>query len=304
MRTGTTPARLHAGAIQASKWLFPLVRATGSLARQKPLGAVSAALILLLVLMGALGPFLAPYDPTELGVTKKYAKPTWGDNLLGADRLGRDVLSRIIYGARVSLIVGVASAAAGTLVGAVMGLLGGYMGGKTDALLQRIVDIVMAYPVLILGLALMAALPRNLNTVILAIAIPMIPYGARVVRASAMVIKETQYVEAATALGCSDLRIVWRHIAPGCIAPYTVVASSLIGVAILSEAALGFLGLSVPPPTPTWGEMLANAYTELSFAPHLSVPPGVAITLAVFAFNMIGDALRDLLDPRLRGRAQ
>ena len=151
MRTGTTPARLYAGAIQASKWLFPLVRATGSLARQKPLGAVSAALILLLVLMGALGPFLAPYDPTELGVTKKYAEPAWGDNLLGADRLGRDVLSRIIYGARVSLIVGVASAAAGTLVGAVMGLLGGYMGGKMDALLQRIVDIVMAYPVLIPG---------------------------------------------------------------------------------------------------------------------------------------------------------
>jgi ABC-type dipeptide/oligopeptide/nickel transport system permease subunit len=153
-------------------------------------------------------------------------------------------------------------------------------------------------------MALLTSMDRTVNTIILAIAVPMIPYGARVVRASALVIKENQYVEAARAIGCSDLRIMWRHIAPGCIAPYIVVATSLIGVAIITEAALGFLGLSVAPPTATWGEMISKAMNELTFAAHLSVAPGIAITLAVFAFNMIGDALRDLLDPRLRGRAQ
>ena len=188
-------------------------------------------------------------------------------------------------------------------MGAVLGLVSGYMGGKTDAILQRIVDILMAYPVLILGLAFMAVLDRSLDTVILVIAIPMVPFGARVVRASTLVIKETQYVEAARAIGCSDFRVMWRHIAPGCVAPYIVVATSLIGAAIITEAALGYLGVSIPPPTPTWGEMLATAQSELLFAAHLSVAPGVAITLAVFAFNMLGDTLRDVLDPRLRGMA-
>ena len=199
--------------------------------------------------------------------------------------------------------MGVGAAVAGTLVGAVMGLVSGYMGGKTDALVQRVVDILMAYPVLILGLAFMAVLDRSLDTIIMVIAIPMVPYGARVVRASAMVIKESQYVEAARAIGCSDFRVMWRHIAPGCVAPYIVVATSLIGAAIITEAALGYLGVSIPPPTPTWGEMLATAQNELLFAAHLSVAPGVAITLAVFAFNMLGDTLRDMLDPRLRGTA-
>ena len=168
--------------------------------------------------------------------------------------------------------------------------------------MQRFVDILMAFPVIILALALLTALDRSMNTLIVAIAVPFIPYGARVVRASTLVIKETQYVEAARAVGASDLRVILRHVAPGCFAPYVVVATGLVGVAIITESALGFLGLGIPPPTPTWGEMLSNALTNLLFAPYLAVTPGVFITLAVFSFSVLGDSLRDVLDPRLRGR--
>jgi peptide/nickel transport system permease protein len=268
--------------------------------RQKPLGAVGAFIILAVVLMGAVGPFVAPYDPAEPGVAKKYSLPSWGPNLLGGDRFGRDVLSRLLYGARISLVVGIAASVAGTVTGAMMGLAGGYWGGRTDAILQRIVDTLMSFPLIILALALLAALERSLTTLIVAIAVPMIPYGARVVRASTLVIKESQYVEAARASGCSDLRIILRHVAPGCVAPYIVVATSLTGVAIITESALGFLGLGIPPPTPTWGEMLSTAVGELAYAPHMAVAPGVLITLAVFAFNVLGDSLRDVLDPRLQ----
>jgi peptide/nickel transport system permease protein len=273
-----------------------------TLARKKPLGALGAVIILVLCLLGAFGPFVAPYDPTEIGVAKKYAMPSVHGSLLGADQFGRDVLSRILYGARVSLLVGVLASTAGTLVGGVMGLVSGYWGGRTDAIVQRFVDILMSFPLIILALTLLTAMERSLATVIVAIGVPFIPYGARVVRASAMVIKESQYVEAARAIGCGDLRIIVRHIAPGCVALYIVLTTGLIGVAIITESALGFLGLSIPPPTPTLGSMLSEALSLLMFAPHVAVAPGVFITLAVFAFNILGDALRDVLDPRLRGR--
>ena len=191
---------------------------------------------------------------------------------------------------------------AGTLIGAFIGLVSGYWGGKTDAVLQRIVDILMAFPVLILAMALLAALDRSLNALLVAIAVPFIPYGARVVRASTMVIKESQYVEAARAIGASDLRVISRHIAPGCLAPYMVVVTGLVGVAIITESALGFLGLGIPPPTPTWGEMQSKAVEDLFFAPTVAIVPGVFITMAVFSFSVLGDSLRDVLDPRLRGR--
>ena len=183
-----------------------------------------------------------------------------------------------------------------------MGLASGYWGGKTDAVLQRIVDILMSFPLIILALTLLTALDRSLTTMIVAIGIPFIPYGARTVRASVLVLKESQYVEAARASGCTDLRIICRHVAPGCVAPYLILTTGLTGVAIITEGALGFLGLSIPPPTPTLGGMLAEALTLLMFAPHVAIAPGVFITLAVFAFNMLGDSLRDLLDPRLRGQ--
>ncbi len=271
-------------------------------AKQTPLGAGCAGIILALVIMAVIGPYVAPHDPDLLGASPKYLAPSLDANLLGTDQLGRDVLSRILHGTWISLVVGVVASTAGTLIGAAIGLAGGYWGGRIDALSQRLVDILMAFPVLILALALVAALGPSLRTIIVAIAVPFIPYGARVVRASAMVIKETQYVEAARAMGCSDLRIMLRHIGPGCFAPYLVVLTGLIGVAILTESALGFLGLGVPPPTPTWGEMLSNALALLWVAPHVAIIPGIFITLSVFSFSVLGDSLRDVLDPRLRGR--
>ena len=284
---------------------WPLARPVKALwlfFRQKPLGAIGSGLIFVLVLMGAFGPFVAPYEPDDIGVAKKYATPSWHGTLLGADQFGRDVFSRMLYGARISLVVGVVASTAGTLVGAILGLMSGYWGGRTDAILQRFIDILMSFPLIILALTLLTALQRSLATVIVAIGVPFIPYGARVVRASTMVIKEIQFVEAARAIGCSDLRIIARHIAPSCVSLYLVLTTGFIGVAIITESALGFLGLSIPPPTPTLGGMLSEALALLMFAPHVAVAPGVFITLAVFAFNVLGDSLRDVLDPRLRGR--
>jgi peptide/nickel transport system permease protein len=273
------------------------------LSKRKPLGTIGAVIILILVLVGLFGPLIAPHDPEEIGVAKKYAIPSLHGTLLGADQFGRDVFSRILYGARISLLVGVVASMTGTLVGAVLGLISGYWGGRTDAIIQRFIDILMSFPVIILALTLLTALPRSLTTVIVAIGVPFIPYGARVVRASTIVIKEVQFVEAARAIGCGDFRIILRHIAPGCVPLYLVLTTGLIGVAIITESALGFLGLSIPPPTPTLGGMLSEALALLMFAPHVAVAPGVFITLTVFAFNVLGDSLRDVLDPRLRGRS-
>jgi len=270
--------------------------------RRSPLGAVGGAIVVGLVLIAIAGPYVAPHDPLELLVAEKYGNPGFSDNALGGDKFGRDVLSRILHGAWRSLVVGVVASVAGTLIGGALGLISGYYGGKTDAIMQRFVDLLMAFPVIILAMALLTALDRSMNTLIIAIAVPFIPYGARVVRASTLVIKESQYVEAARAIGASDLRIILRHIAPACLAPYIVVATGLVGVAIITESALGFLGLGIPLPTPTWGGMLSNALKDMSFAPYLAVAPGVFITLAVFAFSVLGDSLRDVLDPRLRGR--
>ena len=286
----------------APRRLSKFVRGVAHFYRRSPLGTVGIGIILFLTLLAVAGPFVAPHDPLELGVTGKYSNPGWGEYLLGGDNFGRDVLSRILHGAWRSLVVGVIASVAGTLVGGVLGLVSGYYGGKTDAIMQRFVDILMAFPVIILALALLTALDRSMNTLIVAIAVPFIPYGARVVRASTLVLKETQYAEAARAIGANDIRIIAKHIAPGCFAPYIVVATGLVGVAIITESALGFLGLGIPPPTPTWGEMLSNALTNLLFAPYLAVTPGVFITLAVFSFSVLGDSLRDVLDPRLRGR--
>jgi peptide/nickel transport system permease protein len=286
----------------APRRLQLFLRGTSRFFRRSPLGGFAVAIILFLVVMAVVGPFVAPHDPLELAIAEKFSNPGWGPSLLGGDNFGRDVLSRILHGAWRSLVVGVIASVAGTMVGGVLGLVSGYYGGKTDAIMQRFVDILMAFPVIILALALLTALDRSMNTLIVAIAVPFIPYGARVVRASTLVLKETQYAEAARAIGASDVRIIMRHIAPGCFAPYIVVATGLVGVAIITESALGFLGLGIPPPTPTWGEMLSNALTNLLFAPYLAVTPGVFITLAVFSFSVLGDSLRDVLDPRLRGR--
>ncbi len=290
-----------------------LLRSVGKFSKRNPLGAVGLGIIFGLVVIAAVGPFVAPYDPFQIGAAPKQASVSWcappltwpwdcwDDNVLGGDHLGRDVLSRILHGAWISLLVGVAASIAGTLAGGLLGITGGYWGGKLDALLSRLIDILMSFPAFVLALALLTVMERSLSTLILAIAVPYIPFGARVVRASTLVIKESQYVEAARAVGASDMRIIFFHVAPGCVAPYIVLVTGLIGVAIIIESALGFLGLGIPPPTPTWGGMLADAQTRLFSAPHMGIVPGMFITLAVFAFSIFGDSLRDVLDPRLRG---
>lgn len=303
MNTTKTPATVFPVPVLAPRISWRPLRLLVTFCKRKPLGAVGGALIIALVIVGTFGPLVAPYEPDDIGIAKKYALPSWSGTLLGADQFGRDVLSRILYGARISLLVGVVASTTGTFVGAILGLISGYCGGKIDAMIQRVVDVLMSFPLIILALTLLTAMSRSLSTVIIAIGVPFIPYGARVVRATAIVIKEIQYVEAARAIGCSDLRIIVRHIAPGCLSLYLVLTTGLIGVAIVTESALGFLGLSIPPPTPTLGSMLSEALALFMFAPHVAIAPGVFISLAVFAFNIFGDALRDMLDPRLRGRS-
>ena len=301
MSTRGIDTSLPASAATGLRVLSRHLRAVARGSRRRPLGAIGGFLIVLVVLMGTVGPHVAPFDQDQALVQPQYTKPAWGKTLLGTDRFGRDILTRILHGARISLMVAVAASIGGTIIGALAGLIGGYLGGKTDAVIQRIVDVLMSIPIIVMSMALLSGLERSVPMMIVAIGIPMMPYGARVIRASTIVIKETQFVEAARAVGCSDFRIMFRHVAPGCFAPYIVVATGLVGVAIVIEAALGFLGLSVPPPQATWGGMLFRGATEMIFAPHLAIAPGVFITLAVFAFNVVGDTLRDVMDPRLRG---
>lgn len=268
--------------------------------RNKPLGAAGGLIVAILVVVAVFAPLVAPYDPNELR-QRAILKPPSAEFILGSDDFGRDIFSRIVYGARVSLYVGILSTVFGTTVGALLGLIGGYWGGQTDNTIQRIMDVMLAFPMLVLALAIVAVLGASLNNVIVAIAFPIIPRSARVVRSSALSAKENQYVDAARAMGCGDWRIIFVHIMPNCIAPYIVLATAQLGGAILVESSLSFLGLGVPPPHPSWGGMLTGAAQRfVQTAPWMAIYPGIAISLAVFGFNLLGDALRDVLDPRLR----
>ncbi|MBI2909801.1 MAG: ABC transporter permease [Chloroflexi bacterium] len=268
--------------------------------RTKPLGAAGGLVVALLVIVAIFAPLVAPHEPNQLS-QRDILKPPSAEFFFGTDDFGRDIFSRIVYGSRISLYVGIFSMIAGTTSGALLGLLGGYFGGRTDNLIQRVMDVMMAFPMLVLALAIVAVLGASLNNVILAIAFPIVPRAARVVRSSALTVKQNQYVDAAKAMGCGDGRIIFMHILPNCTAPYIVLATAQLGGAILVEASLSFLGLGVPPPHPTWGSMLTGAAQRFAqTAPWMAVYPGIAISLAVFGFNLLGDALRDVLDPRLR----
>jgi peptide/nickel transport system permease protein len=270
------------------------------LMRRYPLGAVGALIVLLFVLTALLAPWLTVYDPTSTNPRASLARPT-ADHLLGADFMGRDMWSRIAYGARISLAVGVGATFLGCLIGVAIGLTSGYFGGWYDLLIQRLIDIMQALPLLVMALVMAASLGPSLQNTILAIAIPSVPNVARVIRSNTLSLREMPYVEAARAVGMSELTIAIRHVLPNTLAPLIVLATAQLGAAILTEAALSFLGLGIPEPHPSWGRMLSESAAEyVRTAPWLVIFPGIAISLAVFGTNLLGDALRDYLDPRQR----
>jgi peptide/nickel transport system permease protein len=273
----------------------------GRFIRRKPLGAVGGVLMLLMVLTAIFAEPLQTHDPIATDAAHTLQRPR-AEHWLGSDHLGRDIYSRIVHGARVSLIVGLASTLLGSVLGGIVGLLSGYAGGKTDLVAQRFLDILQGLPLLVLALVMSASLGPSIENVIIAISVPIIPRAARVIRSSVLSIREMQYVEAARAVGVQHLRIAFRHILPNTMGPFIVLVTAQLGSAILVEATLSFLGLGVPEPYPSWGRMLSVSAAEYAQkAPHLVLFPGVAISLAVFGSNLLGDALRDTLDPRLRG---
>jgi peptide/nickel transport system permease protein len=272
----------------------------GSLVRHNPTAVGGGIVGLLIVFLALTAPLIAPYDPLKADF-RRMAKSPDTHNYFGTDQIGRDTMSRVIYGARSSLVVSFGAVLLGTTVGSLWGLASGYLGGKFDITSQRIMEILQAFPDLILAMAISMAIGTGMRAVIVAIAVTRIPFGGRVIRAVALTVKELAYVEAGRSVGASQLRIMGLHILPQCLAPYLVLATTHLGVAIIIEAALGFLGVGIPPPTPTWGNMLADSLTSL--VPHwwLVFFPGLAITVTVLAFNLLGDGIRDTLDPRLRG---
>ncbi|HLH92290.1 MAG TPA: ABC transporter permease [Xanthobacteraceae bacterium] len=265
-----------------------------------PLGVVGAVIMAVFVFAALFAPLLTGYDPTTTDASLSLAHPS-AAHILGADFLGRDVYSRIVYGARISLLTGLGAAGLAGAMGTSLGLLSGYLGGWVDLAVQRLVEIMQALPVLILALIMAAALGPSLENTVLAIAIPLVPYSARVIRSNTLALREMPYVEAARAVGMSETRIALRHVLPNTLAPLIVLATAQLGSAILTESSLSFLGLGIPEPHPSWGRMLSESAAEyVRTAPWLVIFPGIAISLAVFGTNLLGDALRDILDPRLR----
>ena len=269
--------------------------------RRSPLSAFWGCVAAAIFLAAVSAPLLAPYEPLKSDF-RAMSKPPDERHYFGTDQIGRDVLSRVLYGSRASLTVAVGAVLFGTTLGALWGLASGYFGGRVDIVSQRIIEFLQSFPDLILAMAIAMALGAGIGTVIVAIAITRIPFGGRVIRAVVLSLKEISYVEAARGLGASHLRIMLRHILPQCMAPYLILATTHLGVAIIIEAALGFLGVGIPPPTPTWGNMLADSLNAGLVPPWwLVLFPGLAITITVLAFNLLGDGIRDILDPRLRG---
>ena len=278
-----------------------IARGTWRLIKEKPLGAVGAVIVLILLFCAAFAPWIAthPYDQANV---RYRLKPPSAQFYLGTDNLGRDLFSRIIYGAQISVTVGFGAVGIGTMLATAIGVGSGYFGGKFDVFMQRLVDAWMAFPFLVVLLSVMAILGPGLFEVILSLGVLSAANSSRIIRSAALSAKENQYVEAARAVGASHLRIILRYILPNVMATIIIIATVSLGFAILAESALSFLGLGVPPPYPSWGEMLSGSgRSYMHKAPWMATWPGVAISLAVFGFNMLGDALRDLLDPRLRG---
>ncbi|MGK0172422.1 MAG: peptide/nickel transport system permease protein [Gammaproteobacteria bacterium] len=270
------------------------------LIRRYPLGAMGAVITLLFVTFALFAEVIATHDPLQTNAAMSLAPPG-GEMMLGADFMGRDMFSRIVHGARISLAVGVSSTLLGGILGVIIGLASGYLLGWFDLLMQRVIDIMQALPLLVMALVMAAALGPSLENTIIAISIPLIPNVARVIRSSTLAIRELPYVEAARAAGMSEFRIAVRQVLPNTLAPLIVLGTAQLGAAILVEASLSFLGLGVPEPHPSWGRMLSESAAEyMRSAPWLVIFPGIAISLAVFGTNLLGDAVRDALDPRQR----
>jgi peptide/nickel transport system permease protein len=270
--------------------------------RGNRLALIGLVLVVILAFSAALAPWLAPYDPARQSLIEKRAKPG-AKYWLGADEFGRDILSRVIYGSRIALLVGVLSVVIALAGGLALGTVAGFAGGWLDAVMMRAIEILLAFPYLLLALAIVAALgPGALNTTI-AVGIWGVPAVTRIVRGSVLALRETEYVGAARALGAPAPALLRRHILPNIIPGLIVYATLFMANAILLEAALSFLGLGVQPPTASWGLMVSTGRDVLLVAPHVATVPGIAIMLAVLAFNLVGDGLRDALDPRLRGSA-
>jgi peptide/nickel transport system permease protein len=272
---------------------------------QQPLGAAGLVIIILMGVCAAFAQWVAPYDPLTVDYAAMLAAPS-AEHWLGTDSFGRDVLSRVIYGARTALAIGFIASFLGSTLGAVIGVASAYFGGKIDLFIQGIMDVLLSFPIIVLAITVVAVLGNNvvLNidvNLIIAIAVPMLPRVERVVRSSALAIRELPYIDAARAAGYSHTRIIFRHIIPNVVAPYLIMLTAFVAQAILSEASLSFLGLGVTEPTPSWGLMLSGSAADFyQQAPWMIVFPGIAISLGVFAFNLFGDSLRDWLDPKIK----
>lgn len=269
--------------------------------RKKPLGAFGGVCILVMVFAGVFADQLAPYDPIAIQQGKRLLPPS-AEYLFGTDELGRDLLSRVIHGARTSLYIGIGTVLASISLGTLIGITSGYFGGKLDLIAQRFVDSIMPIPLIVLAMTLVSMLGASKENVIISLAIVIAPNNSRIIRSATLAVIANAYVEAARATGASSFRILSRHILPNISAPILILASIQLGSAILVESSLSFLGAGTPPPTPTWGAMLSGGGRRfMETAPWLLIAPGVAISLAVLGFNLLGDALRDVWDPRLRG---
>lgn len=285
----------RAGANVSGSWSGLLFQA-----RRYPLGAIGAAIVLLFILTAVFADYIAPYDPTATNSRASLAVPSLA-HWLGADFMGRDMFSRIVHGARISLTVGLGATLLGGVLGVAIGLMSGYIGGWVDLVTQRLMDILQALPLLVLALVMAASLGPSIENTIIAIAVALIPNVSRVVRSSTLSLREQPFVEAARAVGMGELRIAARHVLPNTLAPLIILGTAQLGSAILTEASLSFLGLGIPEPYPSWGRMLSESAAEyVRTAPWLVIFPGVAISLTVFGTNLLGDAMRDILDPRQR----
>ena len=297
-QTETTQSPILRGLLPVRGMALALV----TFCRRKPLGAAGGAILLVLIVIAVLAPVISPHHHGEIHAKQIYEKPG-GDFPLGSDLIGRDVLSRIFHGGRISLFVGLVSISIGITAGSLLGAISAYYGGRLDLVVQRFVDTFIAFPGIILALALMAALGSSVTNIIIALVIVLAPSAIRTVRSQALAIKEMDYVLAARAVGSSNMRIIMRHIVPNCMAIFIILATLSLGYAIIVESSLSFLGVGVPPDVPTWGSMLSEGgnILQIKNRPWLAISPGIALALAVFGVNLLGDALRDVLDPRLRG---